>query len=317
MKSRKIEESPQLKSPTKIKPHEAGRINLTYTDITESNSDFKPVPGVPYLWVVTSELADKKSSDEKRIIVGVEEPWKYPQAMGFSKNDPIWKENIEKQLLENKGMLGHPTLAAAFDSSSGEANLKEGKAFVGGELNFKNGHWELDNYSGRFGKVTNLHPLVALRLMDEAAEGFKKVIGEKPNINITMKKGIFNQFPSSLKTYYKEWENGGTTQVDKAINLLKIYSKPSKINLFFTGRDQRHYQKLVRDALLDFEKEKPKDITAVLDYFKNKLGSLNHPNDSLIRRLEFIAALTGNAQHFNPENLKANKISLSSVIHRR
>lgn len=69
---------------SKISEDEERGINLAYKNISDEvktlGRKFEPVEGVTYLWI----LAKANDSNAKEMITGIEKPWEYPQAFGFT-----------------------------------------------------------------------------------------------------------------------------------------------------------------------------------------------------------------------------------------
>ncbi|MBN1205311.1 MAG: hypothetical protein JXB05_10335 [Myxococcaceae bacterium] len=144
------------KLPDRVKPSELTMINPVWIDIEANPKEFVAFPDVTYLWVMR---------DDGKVIIGVEEPWKYPQAFADSVKGTL--EDMRKHYEAQQeywnaksirdGSGGHPTLAAWF-SETGEASGHAGFAYIGGELQYdKVGKkWMLNNRSGRFGRRDEL-----------------------------------------------------------------------------------------------------------------------------------------------------------------
>jgi hypothetical protein len=142
--------------PSRVKPSELTMINPVWIDIEANPEEFVAYQDVTYLWVMR---------DDGKIILGVEEPWKYPQA--FAPSVSITLEKMRRHYEAQKdywnsqsirdGSGGHPTLAAWF-SETGEASDYAGFAFIGGELQYDSvsKKWVLSNRSGRFGRKDDL-----------------------------------------------------------------------------------------------------------------------------------------------------------------
>ncbi|MFA5960992.1 MAG: hypothetical protein WC785_10815 [Tatlockia sp.] len=131
--------------PKKIKPSEEKRVNPAYTQVA-GNASFVPLPGVTYLWVL---------NQDKKLIVGLERPWEHPDAFNFDLQSADQKkqwEQIAGQLQhtdeDSHEGFGHPTLGVGFFKRGA---AKVGAAYLGGELNFREGTWIVDNKSGRHG----------------------------------------------------------------------------------------------------------------------------------------------------------------------
>ena len=131
-----------------LRDTEKERVNPSYTNLLDFNGPL--VPSVIYLWVLNSK---------HEIIIGIENPWRHPEAFGFDVSHPIDKElwrKIAAQLETTSDDpsahtgFGHPTLAPAF-TDSGIVNI--GTAYLGGELRFEDDKWILNNRSGRYGRV--------------------------------------------------------------------------------------------------------------------------------------------------------------------
>ena len=269
-------------SPKKpVNEPEKSRINAAYMNITTSSEKFVPVKGVTYLWIYKPP---EKPDDEKEIIIGIERPWEYPQAFGMKASDEKWK--ILAKQLQEADELGHVTLAATFDSK-GAAQPELSKAYIGGELRYKSdGHWQMDNSSGRFGDLKGISLEQVRELVNEAAIHFEKATGIQPKVYVRPPK------TDDYKRYKGIWKTDtkGKDDIEKAIKLLRDYIGDEKKSV--TGAESKHYTSIVTEALQTFENKKPKDIKEFLDFFSSKLGKPKHINDPLITGLMFIARKT-------------------------
>ncbi|HEU5469212.1 MAG TPA: hypothetical protein VFV67_01055 [Actinophytocola sp.] len=126
-------------------PHAPMRLNAGWFDLTEEPGGMTPVEGVVYLWVIRGD---------GHLILGVEDPTKFPQAFGTDVSG-----------LKSVDGLGHPTLAATF-GAGGELDVGEGR--IGGEL-FHEGGWVINDHSGRYGSGRG----DTTALLVEAAEYFR------------------------------------------------------------------------------------------------------------------------------------------------
>jgi len=142
------------KLPARVKPSELTMINPVWIDIQQNPEEFVADTSVTFLWVMRGDGA---------IILGIEEPWRFPGAFDPSVHDKLeeMREHYETraklwaELGEKDGSGGHPTLAAWF-AETGEASDYAGFAYLGGELKYQDGHWVLSNESGRFGRGQEL-----------------------------------------------------------------------------------------------------------------------------------------------------------------
>jgi hypothetical protein len=169
------------KLPARVKPSELTMINPVWIDIENDPQEFVQHRSVTFLWVMR---------DDGHIIVGVEEPWKYPEAFdpGVKKMLDQMKEHYEakaKYYAElgsiRDGSGGHPTLAAWF-SQTGQASDHAGFAYIGGELKYIGDHWVLTNQSGRFGrgdelKSGDVSEADVLKAMNDAAARIRQKTG--------------------------------------------------------------------------------------------------------------------------------------------
>lgn len=145
--------------PYRIKEQEVKRINPFYHLISSENSEkFYPKIGITYLWVL-------KNYNE--VVVGIE-------------------NSIFNQITNG---MGHPTLAANF-TPTGEVNDNECRAIIGGEIKFKNGVWELDNNSGRFGQTGD--PELDQHYLEQT-----KAIILRNNSDLEIKTKLFQKYISS------------------------------------------------------------------------------------------------------------------------
>jgi hypothetical protein len=161
-----------------VKPWEEGRLNPAYCQIT-SDLDVHLIPSVPYIWVLTSE---------NQLILGVEEPWNYPEAFHINVSRPqdaqVWMNLVSKMKLSLidrstvsalmtatsslvngvvsispspesvcfERRLGHPTIAVRFsDHLSTCGTMTPEPCRLGGDLYCDNGQWVINNRSGRYG----------------------------------------------------------------------------------------------------------------------------------------------------------------------
>lgn len=147
--------------PKKLKPQEWERYNPAWIDCTVEKFPFKPITNddkFRYLWVV---------KPPERLILGIEfddvpTVRKVLSSYGFEG----WLEKQRDEDLHSLLGMGHPTLSTHFNHGecsvkSGEITSKSkvemmdkpdrsyGEAFYGGELNFRDGAWQINNYSGR------------------------------------------------------------------------------------------------------------------------------------------------------------------------
>ncbi len=269
-----------LQAPYKIKEAEKERLNPTFTYL--ENMEYESlIPGVPYLWVM---------NEESKVIVGIEKPWLYPQALGFKGDEDIWLNKI-KVKLEKSGAstgFGHPSLAPKFNNESGEiiTTTESEVAYLGGEINFKNGKWIVDNYSGRFGSVdAKISDHDVQKVMSNVSAEVQKKTSHLVDVHM-----IRNS--SHIKSYYKQW-NKGQDLKSSALRLLEDFCKGSsfgsKIKLtFFRQKEDvdcvKHFLKKINTD--EVKINEPKDI---LNYFKDK----KIIDRGLIRRLDFIAGQCG------------------------
>lgn len=174
--------------PHRVKPSELELINPVWIDIQANPGEFVADQSVTYLWVLR---------DDGRVILGIEEPWKFPQAFSDTVQEKL--EDMRKhfeaeyQKREKDGSGGHPTLAAWFDET-GRADPERGYAFLGGELKY-NGEinkWVLSNRSGRFGRGADLtqeavSEEAVLEAMNFTAEVIEAQTGLNVNIEVVRK----------------------------------------------------------------------------------------------------------------------------------
>jgi hypothetical protein len=266
-------------SASKVKPHESGRLNSFYTNITLNgmkSESCKLVESVPYLWVY---------NDKEEIIIGVEDPLKYPQAF-VDPGIPIQKAAFDKikPSLFAARKLGHPTLASHFDDK-GAALTDRGQAYIGGELICENGKWILNNVSGRYGKLKN-KPKDVQRLMHEVGNKLSAALGVQVMVNVTLAHAKY------LKAYNKIWKKG-SDDVERAMLLLQDYAKSNSAALTFTGHWDRKHIDLVRNIFKEFEEFPPHDVQDILIHFSLALDGVEvSETSSLLRRLKFIAEQT-------------------------
>lgn len=169
------------KLPSRVKPSELTMINPVWIDIQTDPQEFVANKSVTFLWVMR---------DDGSVIVGVEEPWKYPDAFSpsvrpmleemrkhYEAKAAYWDEHSVRD-----GSGGHPTLAAWF-SPSGDASGHAGFAYIGGELRYEaETGWILTNQSGRFGRRDELNDGTVTRAdvllaMNAAAQRIREKTG--------------------------------------------------------------------------------------------------------------------------------------------
>jgi hypothetical protein len=169
------------RTPTTVKPNERGYLNPGYTDLTDcfeqgiAPSRFQP--GQMYLWVLTGD---------DHLVIGLENAWRQGEALDVELERGI------SEYLAYKGKAGHPTLTPKWDPD-GTVSDDPGQAAIGGELNYVNGQWVIDNNSGRYGSG----PGDGSRkrdLMNHAARKLKL----EANLEI----GLVNTYSKSL---FKRW----------------------------------------------------------------------------------------------------------------
>lgn len=169
--------------PRRVKTSELTMINPVWIDIQANPEEFSQIKviqafqDVVFLWVLR---------EDGKVIVGIEEPWRFPDAF-----DPSLQPTLEKMreyfehnktIFEKDGSGGHPTLAAWF-ADDGSSSCYAGAAYVAGELRFnkQSGKWELSNKSGRFGRIDEIRAGTVTKMevaekMTQAAEIIKKSI---------------------------------------------------------------------------------------------------------------------------------------------
>ena len=177
--------------PRRVKTSELTMINPVWIDILANPEEFTQIKeieafkDVVFLWVLR---------EDGKVIVGIEEPWRFPEAFDPSLHDTL--EEMKKYFEENKkfferdGSGGHPTLAAWF-ADDGSSSCYAGSAYIGGELKFNknSGKWELSNRSGRFGRIDEVREGTVTKeevgeKMAEAASIIKQSIGLDPVLDI-------------------------------------------------------------------------------------------------------------------------------------
>ena len=177
--------------PRRVKTSELAIINPVWIDILANPEEFTQIKeieafqDVVFLWVLR---------EDGKVIVGIEEPWRFPEAFDPSLKDPLekMKEYFEenKKFFEKDGSGGHPTLAAWF-ADDGRSSCYAGAAYIGGELKFNksSGKWELSNKSGRFGRIDEIIAKTVtleevIEKMTEAADIIEKSIGLDVTLDI-------------------------------------------------------------------------------------------------------------------------------------
>lgn len=196
-----------------------------------------------------------------------------------------WFNKIKPRLKTPIFGLGHPSISCSFTKEGGVQN-QEGQAYIGGELNFINNTWIIDNMSGRFGIIKNT-PAETRILMKNIATQFENETGSSVHVR--------TYFPNSryLKSYYKLWENRNS-DIEGAIKLLEDYAKSHAAELFFTGHWFRHHASVVRNAVQNFKNNQNIKIEDILNYFADNLDPETiNLKGSLMRRLNFIAGQNG------------------------
>jgi len=175
--------------PRRVKTSELTMINPVWIDILANPEEFGQITeieafkDVVFLWVLR---------EDGRVIVGIEEPWKFPEAFDPSLHATLekMKEYFEenKKYFERDGSGGHPTLAAWF-ADDGSSSCYAGAAYVGGELRFnkQSGKWELSNRSGRFGRIDEIKANTVTK--EEVAEKMieaAKIIKESIQLDVIL-----------------------------------------------------------------------------------------------------------------------------------
>lgn len=257
-----------LISPHKIKPQEMERLNPAFTKLEDLKS---LVPGVPYLWVLDSQ---------GNINIGIEEPWKYPQAFGFKGDEQTWQQ-IKKNLIPNK--IGHPSLTPVFDDKGKVITSTQTKvAYIGGEINYKNNTWLVSNYSGRYGAAKGKNSLEIQQLLNNVAQKISAVIHKEVIGRIHKPKDHY------IKSYYKSWDKG-SDDFHKALMVLKDFAYGQSIGSLvkrFFSRDEKNLA-AVRQTISDANQKKISTVDELIKNIKSLLG--NHPMDTgLQRRINFI-----------------------------
>ena len=199
------------KLPQKIKTKEEGRVNPAYMNISDVGH-FNPVAGVTYIWALNSE---------KKIIIGIQKPWEHPDAFNFDLKDSNqkkqWDDITDKlkmdsedpsSLNSNPEGFGHPTIGAEFITEGERSGgVHPGACYLGGELNYKNEQWVINNKSGRYGRKKELgldNQKEIQHILLEVADEFQRMgIPVKPEL-------ILNdpdpQFESAILTVGKKKE---------------------------------------------------------------------------------------------------------------
>jgi hypothetical protein len=298
-----------------IKEREENKINYAYMNITQEaaahpKDKFQPIKGVTYLWV----CVPGEENEKKEMIVGIEEPWKYPQAFAGGHPDLIalsqhlegdalwaalanefrqqkWQEETLKEMeaiaKSQKGGRGHASLAAAFDK--GQAFPEFGKAYIGGELKFEGGKWQLDNCSGRFGDIPNVTLAVVTQQMQEAVQLLKEAAGIEASFLIRMPKTLgFYQNKSiwsNLKDKASEKDN-----VLFSIQLLETYLASTD-----SSSKSERYKNEVRQILEKFKANKPQKMEDFMKPFEGFVKEQTDSKDPLMQALMFIARKTRTA----------------------
>lgn len=175
--------------PRRVKTSELTMINPVWIDIAANPEEFAQIKeieafqDVVFLWVLR---------EDGKVIVGIEEPWRFPEAFDPSLHDTLekMKEYFEenKKFFERDGSGGHPTLAAWF-ADDGRSSCYAGAAYIGGELKFNksSGKWELSNKSGRFGRIDEIREgTVTLEEVTEKITEAANIISESVEIDVTL-----------------------------------------------------------------------------------------------------------------------------------
>lgn len=252
------------KLPRYVRKPEEGRVNAAYWNITKQPG-FKPNPGVTYLWILNAD---------GDIVIGIEEPWKYPQAFNLEEKiaGKILTE-MQQEMKTNKILgLGHPTLVTQFDEK-GIPLSALGKAKIAGELYFVDGEWQIDNLSGRYGQRDE--DLMEVQyFLHEVSEQFQRDSSVRPSIRLNMpgKEYLY------LDRYLDLWKKGAN-ESEAAQCLLRDYlsNKESKSVAF------------VKKILLNLLKNnKLEDFLEKVSFKINVIPALQEDAE-LIRVMKFIA----------------------------
>lgn len=241
---------PKSGMPSSVKSHEENRINPAYTNLSDTQriKPFKPQEGVTYIWGYT-ENGD--------VIVGIEEPWKYPQA--FEPSNYLSEELEALKKLSQEVGFGHPTVTADFTK---EAEVKIGKARIAGELFYdkKNKSWCINNKSGRFHLVQDDAKIIK-QLMNEVADKIKKEAEINVHIKI-LKQAFFN--PSQM------WQKAKNHSRDR-------WRTENNLNIVIEGLRIIVKHSFKKNISPEIEKQLSpikKDINNIID----KINQTNTPN---------------------------------------
>jgi len=244
-------------APNRIKSQERGELNMACAKLC-GPYPFKE--GVQYLWVL---------NPDGTVTIGVEKLWQHPSMdvwLGVEGLGDMSPSHVAQA--RRKGKLGHPTLL------SEKTGLQ---ALIGGELNFRNGHWILDNYSGRYGEPS-ADPHILHAMLKVVVNQFESVAGLT---NVSYQ--VMSRHARYLSNYYSLWRAEKGSVIDKCIRLLEDYVEHSTLHW------RRHHVAVVRELIADFAVDKPTTLANFIVRVRNKIKiSTLNPTGSLKRRLDFI-----------------------------
>lgn len=265
-----------LQKPHSLREQEKNRLNPA---LINSDALTELLPEIPYLWALNKDC---------ELMIGIEKPWLYPQAFGFTENNALWLQikGFFIDVISTKG-FGHPTLVPIFDQ---QGNVITGTnthcAYLGGEIYFHKNQWVVNNSSGRFGIKAGLWSVDKYTIyhsLQFVANKLQKLTEVPVIINM-----ILGQ-PSYINLYLKHWSKG-KDNFQSAVYLIKDYVQANflrsccKLSLFRSSAKSRNLVKLL------LHKIKINEITTIEEMMAffcegSRYSSLDK---SLSQRLRFI-----------------------------
>jgi hypothetical protein len=263
-----------VQTPKKVKEQEKNRLNPCFSHIKDVDGI---IPGISYIWAI---------DQEGNINIGIEKPWLYPQAFGLKKESYEWTKLKEK--LYKKGGFGHPTLSSIFDKKGNVVTSTDTKCcYFGGEINYKDGKWIIDNNSGRFG-IINLDENKLQNALNIVSNSIRTLTKDRVDVNLMTTGSTY------LKSYYIQWHKG-KYNLESSIRLLEDYANGNSIGSYLKLRFFRDGSKdvtLVKEIIQKAKECKIETVEELIASFTEK-KDIRHFDDGLQRRLKFISGQCG------------------------
>ncbi|HHF7350021.1 TPA: DUF5617 domain-containing protein [Legionella feeleii] len=263
-----------VQAPNRVKEQEKNRLNPCFSHIRDVDG---LIPGVSYLWVI---------DQEGNINIGIEKPWLYPQAFGLKNESDEWTK-IKKTLYKSGG-FGHPTLSPVFDKKGNVATSTDTKCcYFGGEINYKDGKWVVDNNSGRFG-IINLDENKLQNALNIVSSSIRNLTKYRVDVNLMTIGSTY------LKSYYIQWTKG-KSNLESSIKLLEDYANGNSVGSYLKLRFFRDGSKdltLVKEIIQKAKECKIETVEELIASFTEK-EDIHHFDGGLQRRLKFISGQCG------------------------